>query len=139
MALLLHSNLDVLIPPRWVTVESRVNDTLARYPSTAPVFVQFGSLYVDRPREIYPAFPGLTVGGYARHNGVALEPLLVELNAAAESEEAARLWSRSPVREPGSGGDFSLTLGYTASHRAAEDVTPDRLPVVQVQAARGPE
>ena len=74
MALLLQSNLDVLIRPRWVTVESRVNDTLARYPSTAPVFVQFGRLYVDRPQEIYPAFPGLTVGEYARHNGVALEP-----------------------------------------------------------------
>jgi hypothetical protein len=139
MALLLHPDLDVLIPPRWVTVESRVNDTLARYPSTAPVFIQFGRLYVDRPRDIYPGFPGLTVGEYARHSGVALEPLLVELNAAAESEEAARLWFRSPVRERVSRGDFSLTLGYTASHRAAEDVTPDRLPVVQVQAARGPE
>jgi len=68
-----------------------------------------------------------------------LEPLLVELNAAAESEEAARLWSRSPVREPGSGGDFSLTLGYTASHRAAEDAAPNRVPVVRVQATRGPE
>ena len=80
----------MLIPPRWVTVESRVGDTLARYPTTAPVFIQFGRLYVDRPRELYPVFPDLTVGEYARNNAVEIEPLLVELNAAAESEEAAR-------------------------------------------------
>jgi hypothetical protein len=137
VALLLQSNLDVLIPPRWVTVESRVNDTLARYPSTAPVFVQFGRVYVDRPQEIYPAFPGLTVGEYARHNGVALEPLLVELNAAAESEEAARLWSRSPSASPGQ-GVISLTLGYTASHRAAEDAAPNWVPWCRCRRHEGP-
>ena len=81
----------MLVPPRWITVDSRVNDTLARYPSTARVFLQFGRLYVDRPGELYPSFPGLTVGEFARNNRVDLEPLLVELNASAESEEAARL------------------------------------------------
>ena len=129
----------MLVPPRWITVDSRVNDTLARYPSTAPVFLQFGRLYVDRPGELYPSFPGLTVGEFARNNRVDLEPLLVELNAAAESEEAARLWFRSLGAEPAPLGEFSLTLGYTGSYRPVEDAVPDNVPVVLVQAARGPE
>jgi hypothetical protein len=62
----------MLVPPRWITVDSRVNDTLPRYPSTARVFLQFGRLYVDRPGELYPSFPGLTVGEFARNNRVDL-------------------------------------------------------------------
>ena len=129
----------MLVPPRWITTDSRVNDTLARYPSTAPVFIQFGRLYVDRPRELYLSFPGLTVGEFARNNRVDLEPLLVELNATAESEEAARRLFRSLGPEPAPLGEFSLTLGYTGSYRPVEDAVPDNVPVVLVQAARGPE
>ena len=129
----------MLVPPRWITVDSRVNDTLARYPSIAPVFLQFGRLYVDRPGELYPSFPGLTVGEFARNNRVDLEPLLVELNAAAESEESARRLFRSLGAKPAPLGEFSLTLGYTGSYRPVEDAVPDSVPVVLVQAARGPE
>jgi hypothetical protein len=129
----------MLVPPRWITTDSRVNDTLARYPSTAAVFLQFGRLYVDRPGELYPSFPGLPGGVFARNNRVDLEPLLVELNASAESEEAARLWFRSHGAEPAPLGEFSLTLGYTGSYRPVEDAVPDNVPVVLVQAARGPE
>jgi hypothetical protein len=129
----------MLVPPRWVTTDSRVNETLARYPSTAPVFLQFGRLYVDRAGELGLSFPGLTVGEFARKNRVDLEPLLVELNAAAESEEAARLWFRSRGGEPAPSGEFSLTLGYTGSYRPVEDAVPDNVPAVPVQAARGPE
>ena len=129
----------MLVPPRWITVDSRVNDTLARYPSTARVLLQFGRLYVDRPGELYPSFPGLTIGEFARNNRVDLEPLLVELNAAAESEDAARLWFRSLGGEPAPLGEFSLTLGYTGSYRPMEDAVPPNVLVVLVQAARGPE
>lgn len=129
----------MLVPPRWITVDSRVNDTLARYPSTAPVFLQVGRLYVDRPGELYPSFPGLTVDEFARNNRVDLEPLLVELNAAAESEEAERRLFRSLAAEPAPLGEFSLTLGYTGSYRPVEDAVPDNVPVVLVQATRGPE
>jgi hypothetical protein len=129
----------MLVPPRWITVDSRVNDTLARYPGTGPVFIQFGRLYVDRPGELYPSYPDLTVGELARNNRVDLEPLLVELNAAAESDEAARAWVRSLDGEPALLGEFSLTLGYTASYRPVEDAVPRYVPVVLVQAARGPE
>ena len=99
------------------------------------MFIQFGRLYVDRPRELYPSFPGLTLGEFARYNRVDLEPFLVELNAAAESEEAAWLWS--PFKEPAL-GEFSLTLGYTGGYWPVEAV-PDNVPVVIVQSARGPE
>ena len=104
----------MLVPSRWITVDCSVNGVVARCPTTAPVFIQFGRLYVDRPRE-------------------------VELNTAAESEEAARLWSPSRHDEPDPAGDFSLALGYTGSHRPAEDSSPGRVPVVLVQATRGPE
>jgi hypothetical protein len=36
-------------------------------------------------------------------------------------------------------GQFSLTLGYTASYRPREDSVPDSVSVVAVQSSRGPE
>jgi hypothetical protein len=122
-------------------VDSRINDVVARWPGTAPVFIQLGRLYVDRPGELYPAFPGLTVGDFARYNRVDLEPLLVELNAEAESEAAPWRWPRNGGAAHGAPdlGAFSLALGYTAGYRPQEDAVPERVPVVLVQSTRGPE
>jgi hypothetical protein len=123
-----------------VTAESKVNDVLARHPATAPVFTQGRRLYVDQPRELYARFPGLTVGDFARQNELDLAAVLVQVNALAESEDAAR---EPATRAHDVGlarpGQFSLTLGYTASHRPHEDSVPDSVSVVAVQSSRGPE
>ena len=112
-----------------ITTDSRINEVLARYPGTAPVFTQGRRLYVDQPRELYARFPGLSVGDFARQNGIDPGPLLGQLNALAESGAEA-----TPP-----GGGFSLALGYTGSHRAREDALPDSVSVVAVQSSRGPE
>jgi hypothetical protein len=123
-----------------VTAESKVNDVLARHPATAPVFTQGRRLYVDQPHELYARFPGLTVGDFARQNELDLAAVLVQVNALAESEDAAR---EPATRAHDVGlarpGQFSLTLGYTASHRPREDSVPDSVSVVAVQSSRGPE
>jgi hypothetical protein len=120
-----------------ITAESKINDVLARHPATAPVFTQGRRLYVDQPRELYARFPGLSVGEFAARNGIALEPLLAQLNALAESEGAPR--SAAPAAGEAPVGQFSLTLGYTGSYRPREDAVPDSVPVVAVQSSRGPE
>jgi hypothetical protein len=126
--------------PARVTAESKINDVLARHPGTAPVFTQGRRLYVDQKRELYARFPGLTVGDFARQNGIDLGPLLTQLNALAESDDAARQpATRARASEEARPGQFSLTLGYTASHRPREDSAPDSVSVVAVQSSRGPE
>ncbi|HZP37193.1 MAG TPA: hypothetical protein VFE48_11985 [Methylomirabilota bacterium] len=132
--------MDASVPavPATITAESKINDVLARYPATAPVFTQGRRLYVDQPRELYARFPGLTVGDFARQNTLDLGPLLLQLNALAESQDAARRAARDD-REDAPSGQFSLTIGYTASHRPREDDAPNRVSVVSVQSARGPE
>jgi hypothetical protein len=126
--------------PARVTADSKVNDVLARHPATAPVFTQGRRLYVDQPRELYARFPGLTVGDFARQNELDLAAVLVQVNALAESEDAARaLASRAHAAGLARPGQFSLTLGYTASYRPREDSAPDSVSVVAVQSARGPE
>jgi hypothetical protein len=120
--------------PAPITAESKINDVLARHPGTAPVFTQGRRLYVDQKHDLYARFPGLTVGDFARQNGLELEPILSQLNALAESGDAA--W---PATEDRRAGQFSLTLGYTASYRPREDAQPDNVSVVAVQSARGPE
>ena len=76
--------------PARITAESKVNDVLARHPATAPVFTQGRRLYVDQPHELYARFPGLTVGDFARQNDLDLTAVLVQVNALAESDDAAR-------------------------------------------------
>ncbi|HET8575696.1 MAG TPA: hypothetical protein VFO18_01260 [Methylomirabilota bacterium] len=121
-----------------ITTESRISDILQRYPSTGPVFIQSGRLYVNRPGELYARFPELSVEEFARQNGIDLSSLLRELDALAGSEEAA--WSgRAPRAVEEARGDFSLTLGYTGSYRPGEDSAPQRVSVVATQSARGPE
>ena len=124
--------------PVRITAESSINDVLARHPGSAPVFTQGRRLYVDQPRELYARFPGLTVGEFARQNGLEVGPVLTQLNALAESEDAAGQPATRASAEDGP-GQFSLTLGYTASHRPREDSAPDSVSVVAVQSSRGPE
>ncbi|HEX5529132.1 MAG TPA: hypothetical protein VFZ82_06220 [Methylomirabilota bacterium] len=126
--------------PGRVAAESKVNDVLARHPATAPVFTQGRRLYVDQPHELYARFPGLTVGDFARQNDLDLAAVLVQVNALAESEDAA-LEPATRAHDAGLArpGQFSLTLGYTASYRSREDSAPDCVSVVAVQSARGPE
>lgn len=124
--------------PAGITAESKINDVLARHPATAPVFTQGRRLYVDQPHDLYARFPGLTVGDFARQNSLDLGAVLVQLNALAESEDAARRRDTRATGDPRV-GHFSLTLGYTASYRPREDAAPDRVSVVSVQSARGPE
>lgn len=127
--------MDPIAPPR-ITADSKINDVLARHPGTAPVFTQGRRLYVDQPRELYARFPGLSVSDFARQNGMDPGPLLAQLNALAESENAAGPPVGTGESRP---GQFSLALGYTASHRPREDAAPDSVSVVAVQSARGPE
>jgi hypothetical protein len=99
------------------------------------VFTQGRRLYVDQRNDLYARFPGLSVGDFARQNGMDLAPLLAELNALAESEASARASGADESRA----GQFSLTLGYTCSHRPRDDAAPDSVSVVAVQSAHGPE
>src|SRR4029450_3333985 len=122
--------------PLRITAESRINDVLARHPDTAPVFTQGRRLYVDQKHDLYARFPGLTVGDFVRQNGLEIGPVLSQLNALAESEDAGRA---SHAAEDRGSGQSSLTLGSTASYRPREDAQPDNVSVVAVQSARGPE
>ncbi|HEX7786693.1 MAG TPA: hypothetical protein VF653_10770 [Methylomirabilota bacterium] len=124
--------------PVRITAESKINDVLARHPDTAPVFTQGRRLYVDQKHDLYARFPGLTVGDFARQNDLEIGPILAQLNALAESANAARR-PATRATEDRRVGQFSLTLGYTASYRPREDSEPDNVSVVSVQSARGPE
>ena len=126
------------VEPVRITAESKINDVLARHPDTAPVFTQGRRLYVDQKHDLYARFPGLTVGDFARQNGLEIGPILSQLNALAESEDAARR-PATRAADDHQPGQFSLTLGYTASYRPREDAQPDTVSVVAVQSARGPE
>ena len=123
-----------------ITAESKINDVLARYSATAPVFTQGRRLYVDQLHDLYARFPGLTVGDFARQNGLNLAAVLRQVSALAESEDAARRpATRAHHHDESRPGQFSLTLGYTASYRPREDSSPDSVSVVAVQSSRGPE
>ena len=123
-----------------ITVDSKINDVLARYPATAPVFTQGRRLYVDQLHDLYARFPGLTVGDFARQNDLNLAAVLKQVSALAESEDAARRpATRAQPPDESRPGQFSLTLGYTASYRPREDSSPDSVSVVAVQSSRGPE
>jgi hypothetical protein len=118
-----------------ITADSKINDVLAKHPGTAPVFTQGRRLYVDQRNDLYARFPGLSVGDFARQNGMDPGPLLAQLNALAESGTAGHASGADESRA----GQFSLTLGYTCSHRPRDDAAPDSVSVVAVQSAHGPE
>jgi hypothetical protein len=126
-----------------ITAESPVNATIADYPSTGPIFLQRGRLYVAKPGSLYASYDGQTLGEYATLGGLAIVPLLKVLNAAAEIDQRAHRTSSSsrpdddrsgwPERTPPMG-----SVGYTGSYREPSADIADVL-VVSVLDARGPE
>jgi hypothetical protein len=125
---------------RPITVESRVDETIARYPSTGPIFLQGRPLPVAAPA----AYPGLTLGEYTRGDSVALARLLELLNAAAEGDQFAHHTAGPPRPQGAASGWRARTtppvgsIGYTATYREpfAEVV---EVSMVSVLEARGPD
>jgi hypothetical protein len=120
-----------------ITAESQVDETIKRYPSTGPIFLQRGRPYAAQRG------PGLTLGEYATLGGLAIAPLLELLNAAAEAEQFAQQTSRSSRSEGDQSGWRERTtpigsIGYTESYRERSGDVVD-VSVVSVQEARGPE
>jgi hypothetical protein len=126
-----------------ITAESQVGETIAHHPGTGPILMQGGRLYVSKPGNLYATYPVRTIGEYATASGLAIEPLLGLLNAAAESEQSAQhTASRSGVEhEPGGWRERAPpigALGYTGSYREHSGDIED-VSVVSVLEARGPE
>ena len=120
-----------------ITAESQVDETIKRYPSTGPIFLQHCHPYVAQRG------PGLTLGEYATLSGLAIEPLLELLNAAAEAEQFAQRTSSSCRSGGSQSGWWERTppigsVGYTGSYRERSGDVVD-VSVVSVQEARGPE
>src|SRR3989442_2804923 len=106
-----------MMSPGSVTnnVESRVDETITRFTSTGPIFLQGGPLYVLRPGQLYATYPGLTLGQYAGLNGLAFERLLESLNAPPEAEQFAdRTASSSRSQPAGSGWRSAATPASSA-------------------------
>jgi len=110
-----------------------VRDVLMRYPSTGPIFLQHGAMFTVKPGELYLRYDELTLEKYAALNRIALEALLRLLNTAAEHEDRPPAHKNLYVRGPSIGN-----LGYTGGYREP-DPNVELAPVVEVQAARGPE
>lgn len=128
---------------RPITAECCVDETIKRYPSTGPIFLQHGRLYVARPRELYATYPARTIAEYAAHNGAALGPLLKLLNAASEADEFAGRTRTSAAAADERRGWRARTppigpAGYTGSYREPNADIED-VPMVWVLEARGPE
>ena len=126
-----------------ITIAWRVDETMTCYPTTGPIFLQRGRLYVAQRGQLYATYPGLTLGEYATRNALAIEPLLASLNAAADAEHFARRTASSSRSEGGESGWRERTppvgsIGYTGSYREpSEDVVA--VSVVSVLEARGPD
>jgi hypothetical protein len=127
---------------RPLTIESRVDDTSARYPSTGPLFLQTESR--ASPRQIATMYPGPTLGEYAALNSLSIERLLASLNAAAEADQfAPRTASVSLSSGAESGWRARSTppigaIGYTGSYREPSGDVGE-VSVVSVLEARGPD
>jgi hypothetical protein len=128
---------------RPITIESRVDETITRYPSTGPIFLREGPLHAARPGQLHPAYAGMTLGEYAALGSLVVERLLESLNAAAEAEQFAhQTASRSRSSADESGWHARTTppvgaIGYTGSyHEPSADIA--EVSVVSVLEARGP-
>ena len=118
-----------------ITAEQPLGEVLSRYPSTALVLAQHGTLFTVQKGQIYPTFPDLTVEGWARVSGAPLESLLSRLNAQAEGDAPAQTTSGHQTgREPRTPVPWArTTIGYTGSYAERDDVTIEPLSVVQSQ------
>ena len=124
-----------------ITAESPVNETMARFPSTAEVFVQHGPLFETRPGDVYLAYRGWTVGEFAAKRRLDLARLLQQLNA--EADGAGRGGGVDAPGEPRAHrwppGFARVAIGYTGSYEERDDVEIAEVSVVDAQTARGPE
>lgn len=126
-----------------ITAEWRVDTTITRYPSTGPIFLQSGRLYVAQRGQLYATYPGLTLAEYARRSALAIELLLDLLNAAAEAEQFAQRTGSSSRSAGGESGWRERTppigsIGYTGSYRERSGEVVE-VSVVSVLEARGPD
>src|SRR2546429_9239674 len=96
---------------------SGVNETITRYPSTGPIFLQGGPLYVARPGQLYATYPGLTLGEYAALNSLAIERLLESLKEAAEAEQFAQRTAGRSRSDGGGAGRRSTGAPPNSPHR----------------------
>jgi len=121
----------------------RVTDTTSRHPSTGPIFLQKGRMFVMRSGDLYAHYPGLTIRQYADLHGLDAAELLGLLNEAAEAEAFERgLSSGSPrgVTHAAQTGTAPVTgpIGYTGSFRERDPDIED-VSMVAALEARGPE
>ena len=125
---------------QWLEIgpDSKLNATLARYPSLGPILVQAGRGYVNRQGDLYAQFPDLTVAQYAEMNGIELRGLVKRLQAAAEADEMARKVAPDPKGDDSVWSRPPLTIGYTSSYDEREGTGPGNVSVVHVQSERGP-
>lgn len=122
-------------PTPAITAESSVNETIARFPATAAVFVQHGPLSEARPGELYLAYRGWTVGEFTARRGVDPARLLQQLNAEADAAVVAA----EPRGHQWQTGFARVVIGYTGSYEERDDVDIEEMSVVDAQTARGPE
>jgi hypothetical protein len=122
-----------------VTLEATVRDVIARYPSTAEIFLQQGQLFRTRPGHLYAVYdPPLAVAEYAALNGLAPEPLLRLLRAAAETDEARRGAHQTTSHGPMGRTPPVGSIGYTGSYREPSADVPE-ISWVETLEAQGPE
>ena len=124
-----------------ITAESSVYETLARFPSTAAVFVQHGPLFEARPGDLYLSYRGWTVGEFAARRHLDLARLIQQLDAEAEGagREAVVDAAGAPPGHRGQPGFARTAIGYTGSYEERDDVEIEEVSVVDAQTARGPE
>ena len=133
----------MLTPRSAITIESRVDDTITRYPSTGPIFRQGQRARAPRPGTLAVPVPEQTVGEYAALNRLAIERLLESVNGAAEADGLARrAASSSHSREDGHGWQARGSppvgsIGYTGSYQEPSADVGD-VSAVSVLLARGP-
>jgi hypothetical protein len=119
-----------------ITAESRVDETISRYPNTGPIFLQWRPRHAAAPA----AYPGPTLAEYTGGDRVALARLLELLNAAAEGEQTT---SHPPPKGATPGWHARTTppvgaIGYTATFREPSAEVDD-VSMVSVLEARGPD
>jgi hypothetical protein len=120
-----------------ITPEWRLDETTERYPSTGPIFLQRGATVGLRADDPTP-----TPGEYAVRGGLAVQPLLELLYAAAETDRFTRASSGSRSKEDRSGRGRRTpsggSVGYTGRNREAP---ADVLELIEVAVllARGQE
>jgi hypothetical protein len=123
-----------------ITLDSRVPDVLKGCPPTGEIFIQYGRFSRHERGSLYLIYePELSVGAFAARAKIDPGRLLRLLQAATEScdttrqmRHAGRLVTHGPRGLP------AHTIGYTGSHREAR-AEIDVRPVVEVQAAQGPD